>query len=102
MFIHKQPTGELPPLKAKNVDGKRFYEHLETGSKYPSITSVLSIIQKHLKRRSTVTNTFCIIDNLRVLGYPNPAQSFRRRAMGWEADGAVYGQVGTWVAKICF
>ena len=40
MFIHKQPTGELPPLKAKNVDGKRFYEHLETGSKYPSITSV--------------------------------------------------------------
>lgn len=46
MFIHKQPTGELPPLKAKNVDGKRFYEHIETKEKYPSITSVLSIRQK--------------------------------------------------------
>jgi len=58
MFIHKQPTGELPPLKAKNVDGKRFYEHLETGSKYPSITSVLSIIQKEglIKWRQRVGN----------------------------------------------
>ena len=46
MFIHTQPTGDLPPLKAKNVDGKRFYEHIETGEKYPSITSVLSIRQK--------------------------------------------------------
>jgi genome maintenance exonuclease 1 len=36
----------LPPLKAKNVDGKRFYEHITTGEKYPSITSVLSIRQK--------------------------------------------------------
>ena len=46
MFIHTQPTGDLPPLKAKNVDGKRFYEHITTGEKYPSITSVLSIRQK--------------------------------------------------------
>jgi ATP-dependent exoDNAse (exonuclease V) beta subunit len=46
MFKHTQPTGVLPPLKAKNVDGKRFYEHIETGEKYPSITSVLSIRQK--------------------------------------------------------
>ena len=46
MFKHTQPTGDLPPLKAKNVDGKRFYEHIETGEKYPSITSVLSIRQK--------------------------------------------------------
>ena len=46
MFKHTQPTGDLPPLKAKNVDGKRFYEHITTGEKYPSITSVLSIRQK--------------------------------------------------------
>ena len=46
MFKHTQPTGDLPPLKAKNVDGKRFYEHTTTGEKYPSITSVLSIRQK--------------------------------------------------------
>ena len=46
MFKHTQPTGVLPPLKAKNVDGKRFYEHITTGEKYPSITSVLSIRQK--------------------------------------------------------
>ena len=44
MFKHTQPTGDLPPLKAKNVDGKRFYEHITTGEKYPSITSVLSFL----------------------------------------------------------
>ena len=56
MFKHTQPTGDLPPLKAKNVDGKRFYEHTETGEKYPSITSVLSIRQKEglLKWRQRV------------------------------------------------
>jgi len=46
MFIHKKPTGEVPVLKAKNVHGKRFYEHLETKEIYPSITSVLSIRDK--------------------------------------------------------
>ena len=46
MFKHTQPTADLPRLKAKNVDGKRFYEHITTGEKYPSITSVLSIRQK--------------------------------------------------------
>ena len=30
MFNHITPTGDMPPLKAKNVSGKRFYEHLET------------------------------------------------------------------------
>ena len=40
MFKHTQPTGDLPPLKAKNVDGKRFYEHITTGEKYPSITRI--------------------------------------------------------------
>ena len=46
MFIHTRPTGDLPPLKAKNVNGKRFYQHIETNEVYPSITSVLSIRQK--------------------------------------------------------
>jgi ATP-dependent exoDNAse (exonuclease V) beta subunit len=46
MFNHITPTQEMPPLKAKNVSGKRFYEHLETKEVYPSITSVLSIRQK--------------------------------------------------------
>ena len=56
MFKHTQPTGDLPPLKAKNVDGKRFYEHITTGEKYPSITSVLSIRQKEglIKWRQSV------------------------------------------------
>ena len=39
---------------------------------------------------------------LRVLGYPNPGQSFMRRAMGWEADGADPGGPGTWAAKKYF
>ena len=46
MFIHQPPIRDLPPLKAKNVDGKRFYEHQETKKAYPSITSVLSIRDK--------------------------------------------------------
>ena len=46
MFNHVTPQGNMPPLKAKNVSGKRFYEHLETKEVYPSITSVLSIRQK--------------------------------------------------------
>ena len=46
MFIHQPPINDLPLLKAKNVDGKRFYEHQETKEVYPSITSVLSIRQK--------------------------------------------------------
>ena len=45
-FIHTPPIKDLPPLKAKNVNGKRFYEHLETKEAFPSITSVLSIRQK--------------------------------------------------------
>ena len=46
IFTHKPPIKDLPPLKAKNVNGKRFYEHLETKDIYPSITSVLSIRDK--------------------------------------------------------
>ena len=46
MFKHQPPINDLPLLKAKNVNGKRFYEHLETKEVYPSITSVLSIRQK--------------------------------------------------------
>ena len=46
MFIHQPPIRDLPPLKAKNVNGKRFYEHQETKEAYPSITSVLSIRDK--------------------------------------------------------
>ena len=46
IFTHQPPTKDLPPLKAKNVNGKRFYEHLETKDIYPSITSVLSIRDK--------------------------------------------------------
>ena len=45
MFTHTPPINDLPLLKAKNVDGKRFYEHQETKEVYPSITSVLSIRQ---------------------------------------------------------
>ena len=46
IFTHTPPINELPPLKAKNVNVKRFYEHLETKEAYPSITSVLSIRDK--------------------------------------------------------
>jgi hypothetical protein len=42
MKNHIKLDQELPELKAKNVDGKRFYEK-QDGSRYPSITSVLSI-----------------------------------------------------------
>jgi ATP-dependent exoDNAse (exonuclease V) beta subunit len=40
MFNHLEPV-QLPELKARNVDGKRFYE-TESGEAYPSITTVLS------------------------------------------------------------
>ena len=40
MFNHLEPI-QLPELKARNVDGKRFYE-TENGEAYPSITTVLS------------------------------------------------------------
>ena len=46
IFTHTPPINDLPPLKAKNVNGKRFYEHLETKEAFPSITSVLSIRDK--------------------------------------------------------
>jgi genome maintenance exonuclease 1 len=42
MKNHIKLEQQLPELKAKNVDGKRFYEK-QDGSRYPSITSVLSI-----------------------------------------------------------
>ena len=45
-FTHTPPQGNLPLLKAKKVNGKRFYEIIETKKIYPSITSVLSIRQK--------------------------------------------------------
>jgi len=45
-FTHTPPHGDLPILKAKNVNGKRFYEIIETKKIFPSITSVLSIRQK--------------------------------------------------------
>ena len=45
MFNHL-PKIEFPELKAKNIDGKRFYENLETNQSYPSITTVLSIRDK--------------------------------------------------------
>jgi len=45
-FTHTPPQGNLPLLKAKNVNGKRFYEIAETKEVYPSITSVLSIRQR--------------------------------------------------------
>ena len=56
MFIHQPPLKDLPLLKAKNVEGKRFYEDQETKNIYPSITSVLSIRQKEglLKWRKNV------------------------------------------------
>ena len=56
MFTHQPPIRDLPLLKAKNVDGKRFYEDQETKKIYPSITSVLSIRQKEglLKWRKNV------------------------------------------------
>ena len=56
MFTHQPPIRDLPLLKAKNVDGKRFYEDQETKKVYPSITSVLSIRQKEglLKWRKNV------------------------------------------------
>jgi len=56
MFIHQPPLKDLPLLKAKNVEGKRFYEDQETKNIYPSITSVLSIRQKDglLKWRKNV------------------------------------------------
>jgi genome maintenance exonuclease 1 len=40
MFNHLEPV-KLPELKAKNIDGKRFYETTE-GEAYPSITTVLA------------------------------------------------------------
>ena len=43
MFKHIKV--EIPPIKAKNVDGKRLYETPE-GNKYPSITTVLSTRKK--------------------------------------------------------
>ena len=46
IFTHHPPIKDLPPLKAKNVNGKRFYDHLETKDIYPSITSVLYILDK--------------------------------------------------------
>ena len=56
MFTHQPPLNDLPLLKAKNVDGKRFYEDQETKKIYPSITSVLSIRQKEglIKWRKSV------------------------------------------------
>jgi len=56
MFTHQPPLRDLPLLKAKNVDGKRFYEDQQTQKIYPSITSVLSIRQKEglLKWRKNV------------------------------------------------
>ena len=39
MFNHLEPI-QIPELKAKNIDGKRFYETPE-GEAYPSITTVL-------------------------------------------------------------
>ena len=56
MFTHQPPINDLPLLKAKNVDGKRFYEDQETKKIYPSITSVLSIRQKEglIKWRKSV------------------------------------------------
>ena len=56
MFTHQPPIKDLPLLKAKNVDGKRFYEDQETKKIYPSITSVLSIRQKEglIKWRKSV------------------------------------------------
>ena len=46
MFLHKPPTKELPPLKAKTSDVGRFYTNLETNESYPSITTVLSAQSK--------------------------------------------------------
>jgi genome maintenance exonuclease 1 len=45
MFNHLSKI-EFPELKAKNIDGKRFYENQETNKSYPSITTVLSIRDK--------------------------------------------------------
>ena len=45
MFNHL-PKIEFPELKAKNINGGRFYENLETNKSYPSITTVLSILNK--------------------------------------------------------
>ena len=42
MKNHIELDYKLPDLKAKNVEGKRFYEKKD-GTRYPSITSVLSI-----------------------------------------------------------
>ena len=46
MFEHLDNKIEFPELKAKNINGKRFYENLETNESYPSITTVLSIRDK--------------------------------------------------------
>ena len=46
MFLHKPPTKELPPLKAKTSDVGRFYTNLETNESYPSITTVLGAQSK--------------------------------------------------------
>ena len=46
MFDHVTKKIEFPELKAKNINGKRFYENLETNESYPSITTVLSIRDK--------------------------------------------------------
>ena len=41
MFEHLDNKIEFPELKPKNINGKRFYEHLQTNKSYPSITTVL-------------------------------------------------------------
>ena len=46
MFLHKPPTKELPPLKAKTSDVGRFYTNLETNASSPSITTVLGAQSK--------------------------------------------------------
>jgi ATP-dependent exoDNAse (exonuclease V) beta subunit len=46
MFLHKPPTKDLPPLKAKTSDVGRFYTNLETNESYPSITTVLGAQSK--------------------------------------------------------
>ena len=42
---HIQLDKNIPVLKAKNIDGHRFYEK-EDGIRYPSITTVLGILKK--------------------------------------------------------
>ena len=36
---------DIPDIKTQNVDGKRYYVTSE-GTKYPSITTVLSVLSK--------------------------------------------------------